>query len=101
MMERMGLNMHEIEGVKEVTIVTTQKEIHLKNAQVFEITAKGSKIFQVASSEVEEVPLQSPKFKEEDVVLIMSQTGVSREKAQAALEESNGDLALAIMRLSS
>ncbi|MDG6933430.1 MAG: transcription factor [Nitrososphaerota archaeon] len=101
MMERMGLNMREIEGVKEVTIVTSQKEIHLKDAQVFEITAKGSRIFQVTASNIEESETAPQKFKEEDVALVMAQAGVSREAARAALEESNGDLALAIMRLSS
>jgi nascent polypeptide-associated complex subunit alpha len=101
MMEKMGLNMNEVKGVKEVSILTDQKEIRIPNAQVFEINAKGMRIFQVSGADVEETELSQPKFKEEDVVLVMSQAGVDREKAVAALEESDGNLALAIMRLKS
>ena len=100
LMERMGLSMKELEGVKEVMIITEDKEIRLINPQVFEINAKGSRVFQITSDKIEETA-QKPEFKEEDIALIMSQTGVSREVATAALTESNGDIALAIMRLKS
>ncbi|MDG6940174.1 MAG: transcription factor [Nitrososphaerota archaeon] len=101
MMERMGLNMKQVEDVKEVVIITGSKEMRLPQAQVFEINAKGMRVFQVSSSTVEEKEVEAPKAKEEDIALVASQAGVSRERAKAALEEADGDIALAILRLSS
>jgi nascent polypeptide-associated complex subunit alpha len=100
-MERMGLNMNQINDVIEVTILSKEKEIKIKNPQVFEITAKGSRVFQITSDNVEEHPTKTKSMKEEDIALVMSQAGVDHETAEAALEEADGDIALAIMRLRS
>ena len=54
MMDRMGINMKEIDGVEEVIIRTSSKDIHIHGAQVSEVNAQGSRIFQVMG-EVEEV----------------------------------------------
>ena len=99
MLERMGVNMKEIRGAEEVIIKTKDKEIVVKSPSVFELQTKGLRIFQISGGEVEEKKLEEPLFKEEDVLLVMSQTGVDRERAIAALKEANGDIALAIMRL--
>ncbi len=99
MLERMGVNMKEIRGAEEVIIKTRDKEIVVKSPSVFELQAKGLRIFQISGGEIEERKLEEPLFKEEDVLLVMSQTGVDRERAIAALKEANGDIALAIMRL--
>jgi nascent polypeptide-associated complex subunit alpha len=100
MMDRMGINMKEIEGVEEVVIKTKDKEIHVRNASVSEVTAQGTKVFQVAG-EVEEVEIEKASFSDEDVLLVQQQAGVSRERAVAALEESQGEVARAILKLSS
>jgi len=50
--------------------------------------------------EVEEVERETKKFSEEDILLVQQQANVSREKALAALEESDGEVARAILRLS-
>jgi nascent polypeptide-associated complex subunit alpha len=99
MMERMGLNMNEIKDVKEVIILTPEKEIHLEKASVFEIKAKDTRVFQVTAESVTEKAVAAPKFTEEDVSLVMTSASVGREKAVSALNESNGDIALAILRL--
>ncbi|HYC26541.1 MAG TPA: NAC domain-containing protein, partial [Nitrososphaerales archaeon] len=54
MMDRMGINMKEIPNVKEVVIVTADKEIHVTNASVSEVNAQGNRVYQVAG-DVEEV----------------------------------------------
>jgi len=100
MLERMGVEMNEIADVKEVIIRTSTKNLIIRNAAVSEINAKGTKVFQVMGSDVEEVDIESPKFSEEDILLVSQQAGVTKERAQAALEDSNGDLAQAIMKLS-
>ena len=99
-MERMGINMKELEGVEEVVIRTADRELHIRNASVSEVTAQGNRMFQVAG-DVEEVEVEKAKFGEEDIVLVQQQANVSREKAMAALEESDGEVARAILRLTS
>jgi nascent polypeptide-associated complex subunit alpha len=99
MMDRMGINMKEIPGVEEVIIKTASKELHIHNAAVSEVNAQGNRIFQVMG-EVEEVEREKMKFSEEDVLLVQQQANVSREKALAALEESEGEVARAILKLS-
>ena len=101
MLERMGINFEPIEDVQEVIIRTKYKDIVVKEASVSEIKAKGTRMFQVVGENVEEVVREKPKFSEEDVLLVAQQTGVSNERAKVALEESNGDLAQAILKLTS
>jgi len=99
LLERMGINMQEVKGAEEVIIKTGEKEIVIRDPMVYEIKAKGMRMFQVSGSDIEEKEIEKPKISEEDIALVMSQTGVSKEKAIAALEEANGDIALAIMHL--
>jgi len=98
MMERMGIDMREIENVQEVVIRTADREMHIKNASVSEVNAQGNRVFQIAG-DVEEVKVEKETFHEEDIVLVQQQTGASREKAVAALEESDGEVARAILKL--
>jgi|TARA_B100002003_G_scaffold236391_1_gene252321 nascent polypeptide-associated complex subunit alpha len=101
MLERMGLDMNQIPDVKEVIIRTSSKDMVIREANVSEINAKGMRVFQVMGSDVEEIEREKPKFTEEDVLLVAQQAGVSKERASVALEESGGDLAQAILQLSS
>ena len=100
MMDRMGINMKEIPNVQEVVIRTADKELHITNASVSEVNAQGNRIFQVAG-EVEEVEVEKKAFSDEDILLVQQQTGASREKAVAALEQSDGEVARAILKLTS
>ncbi|MBI4257452.1 MAG: transcription factor [Thaumarchaeota archaeon] len=101
MLERMGVDMKEVEGVEEVVIRTKSRDIVVKDASVAEVTVKGMRMFQVSGEDVEEKVRQAPKFTEEDVLLVVQQAGVSRERAQSALEDADGDLAKAILSLTS
>ncbi len=98
MMEKMGIDMKEIPNVQEVVIRTADREMHIKNASVSEVNAQGNRVFQVAG-DVEEVEVEKETFNEEDVLLVQQQTGASREKAVAALEQSDGEVARAILKL--
>ena len=100
MMDRMGINMKEIPSVQEVIIKTADKELHITNASVSEVNAQGNRIFQVVG-EVEEVEVEKKAFSDEDILLVQQQTGASREKALAALEQSDGEVARAILKLTS
>jgi nascent polypeptide-associated complex subunit alpha len=98
MMERMGIDMKEIPNVQEVVIRTAEKEMHIKNPSVSEVNAQGNRVFQVAG-DVEEVEVERETFNEEDILLVQQQTGASRERALAALKESDGEVARAILKL--
>jgi len=99
-MERLGINMKEIPGVQEVIIKTSDKEMHIKDASVSEVNAQGQRIFQVMG-DVEEVEVEKEAFNEEDILLVQQQANVTREKAMAALEETEGEVARAILKLTS
>ncbi len=105
MMQRMGLNMGEVPDVQEVILRTSTKEIIVKNPDVAVLEMHGQKIFQVTGEKITEKELEKPEKKmmipEEDVRLVADQTGKSVEKAQRALEETEGDLAKAILLLQS
>jgi nascent polypeptide-associated complex subunit alpha len=75
------------------------KEIFLKKPQVVEMKGKDSTIFQVIATDIEETNRDVPSFKEEDIVLVMQQANVSKEKAIVALTDTKGDLAQAILNL--
>ncbi|MBI3859687.1 MAG: transcription factor [Thaumarchaeota archaeon] len=99
-MERMGINMKEISGVQEVVIRTSDRELHITNASVSEVTAQGNRVFQVAG-DVEEVEVEKKTFSDEDVLLVQQQANVTKERALAALEASDGEVARAILKLTS
>ena len=100
MMDKLGINMKEIPNVQEVVIRTPDKEMHITNASVSEVNAQGQRMFQVAG-EVEEVEIEKKAFSDEDILLVQQQTGVTKERAVAALEESDGEVARAILKLTS
>ncbi|WP_461866329.1 nascent polypeptide-associated complex protein [Thermococcus sp.] len=96
LMRQMGIKMEELDGVKEVVIRLENKEIILKEPVVTVITAHGEKSYQiVGEEEIREIL----NISEDDIKLVMEQTGVDYETAKKALEETKGDLAEAIIKL--
>lgn len=100
MLDKMGLEMKEMGDIEEVIIRTEAKELFLIKPQVIEMKGKDSTIFQVVATDIEERQKEIPSFKDEDVVLVMQQASVSKERAIQALIDSKGDLAQAIINLS-
>ena len=103
MMQRMGLSTNPMPDVQEVIIRTSRKEITVENPEVAVLDLQGQKIFQVTGERITEKELEKPEKRvtipEEDVRLVADQTGKSVEEAQRALEETEGDLAKAILLL--
>ncbi len=103
-MKKMGISQSEIPNVSEVIIRTRDNEIVITNAQVVCIDMSGTKSYQIAgiettrplTSDPGETVLQIP---EEDIQLVMSQTGCAREKAMEALEAVDGQPAEAIIKI--
>ena len=95
MMRKLGMNVESIDAV-EVIIKCDTKELIIRNPVVQKIRIQGIESFQI-QGEVEEKPLLA--IKDEDVELVAQQANVSMEEARKALEECDGDIAEAIMRL--
>ena len=101
MMQRMGLIMGAMPDVQEVIIKTSTKEIIVENPEVAVMEMQGQKIFQVMGERIVEKAVEKAlKIPEEDVQLVATQARVSPEEARAALEQTKGDLAQAILLLS-
>ncbi len=99
MIDKMGLDMKEMSDVREVTIKTNNKEIIIENPTVTEMKGKDSTIFTITAEDYSERELEVPMFNDDDLDMICDQTGVDKEKAQAALTDADGDIARAIMML--
>jgi nascent polypeptide-associated complex subunit alpha len=100
MMQRMGLSMNPME-VEEVVLRTKEKEIIIEDPEVAVLEMQGQKIYQITGGHSTEKVLEK-KFivPEEDVQLVAQQAKVTLERARAALEQTSGDLAQAILLLS-
>ena len=93
-MKQMGIKSEEILA-EEVIIKTPEKEIIIKNPQVTKINMGGQESFQIAGEISERT---SEKFSQDDIKMIMEQTGATEQEAEKALEET-GDIAEAIIKL--
>jgi nascent polypeptide-associated complex subunit alpha len=117
-MKRQGIDMDTLDGVEKVVVLTRDKEIVFDRPEVTTITAQGMVTYQVVGSPKERArsagaaavdadvsgedlveAIASAKYSEEDVELVMGQTGVSEEDARAALDACDGEVAEAIIKL--
>ncbi|MGQ9787879.1 MAG: nascent polypeptide-associated complex protein [Candidatus Hadarchaeaceae archaeon] len=96
-MRQMGVKMQELDGVREVAIKLSDREIVIPDAQVTLTEIAGQKSYQVIGREIER--RLAPEIAEEDIKLVMEQAGVDKETANKALLETNGDIAEAILKL--
>jgi len=96
-MKQMGIEQEEIPAEK----VTIEKEdgskIIIQPANVTKITMQGQETFQISGNISEE---SEEAFTEDDVQTVIEKTGCSKKDAKKALENSNGDLAEAILNIS-
>lgn len=95
LMRQMGMSMEQLEGVEEVVIRTADKEYRFVDAEVNVMEVKGDKTYQVTGT-----PDIVERMSEDDVALVAEKTGKSPEEARAALKQSDGDIAQAIINLS-
>jgi nascent polypeptide-associated complex subunit alpha len=104
MMRRMGITQEDIPDVEEVVIRTRAKELVISQAAVTAMTVQGQTTYQVVG-EMKERPrkheekAQEAGVPDEDVQLVVSQTGCSPTEAKKALEECDGAPAEAILKI--
>ena len=95
-MKRMGIQQEDLE-VKEIIMKLEDKELIFKNPQVAKVNMMGQETYQVVG-EAEEREIKE-EISEEDIKTVMEQAKVSKEEAEKALNEYEGDLAEAILKL--
>ena len=109
MMKRAGIKMEELDDVQEVIIRTKSKDYRVTQAQVQVVDMHGQKSYQIAGVTEElakgaageagaEAP-SGPAIPAEDIALVAERTGASEAEARKALEECNGEVAEAIIKL--
>ena len=102
MMKRLGINIKEIDNVRRVIIETDSKKYIIDNAEVTIMDAQGQKTYQVtgrARIVTQEEKPEEETIPQEDIDLVAEQSGKSKAEAKKALEETNGDIAEAILKL--
>ncbi len=96
LMKQMGVKMTEIEA-EEVIIKTPEEEYVFENPEVAVVTITGQKTFQLSGNYI--IRKRQREIAEEDIKLVMEQATCTREEAEKALRESKGDIAAAILHL--
>ena len=97
MLKQLGMSQEEIEAETVVIKKTDGSSITISNPSVQKIKMQGQETFQISGDISEQ---EQQKFTEEDVSLVAEKTSSTKEKARAALEKTNGDIAEAIVKLS-
>jgi len=111
LLKRYGIDVEEIKGVERVEIHLADRVIVISSPQVLAFKTAKQTVFQVLGEEVREerrgeTPraegvVEEVKVSEDDVRFVAEYTGVSLEKAREALVKARGDIAKAIMILTS
>lgn len=94
MMRQMGMESEELDATEVIFKLSGGGELVIKNPNVTVITAMGQKTYQVIGEEKTETAIP-----EDDIKLVAMQANVSEDEARSALEETDGDLAEAIVLL--
>ena len=98
-MKKMGMDMKELKNVKEVIIRLEDKELIIPNAEVSLMNVMGQETYQV-TGKAQEVEIEEELIiTDEDIEMVANQAGVSKDEAEQALIDTNGDLAEAILKL--
>ena len=98
MMQRMGMQVEQLDDVTRVIMETPSKRIIIDSPEVATITVQGQTMYQVGGGTMRE-ETAGEQSSADDAKLVASQAGVSQEEATAALKQSAGDLAQAIVLL--
>ncbi len=107
MMRQMGMKVDQIRNVSKVVIFSEEGDIVIANPQVTKTKIMGQTMYQVVGEQSVESPPAKAEVtaesavSEEDVKLVASQARTSKERAREALLKTKGDIAEAIISLTS
>jgi nascent polypeptide-associated complex subunit alpha len=95
MMKQMGIKTEELNAKKVTFELENGKKLIIENPNVSAMTMQGKKTYTVIGEEKEE----QAGIPHEDVEMVVQQTGATEEEVLKVLEENNGDIAEAILKL--
>ncbi|MBT3642891.1 nascent polypeptide-associated complex protein [archaeon] len=95
MMKKMGISQTPL-NVRRVVFEMDDTNLVINDPQVLKVMMQGQETYQVTGEAEEE---SSEDFSEDDVSMVKEQTGKSEDEVRSALEETEGDIAEAIMKL--
>lgn len=99
MMSRMGIKSTEIKA-QRVIIESDLLNIVIENPSITKIDMQGAISFQISGDVSEQQAQISVNISADDIKMVMEKTGITNEqKIKEALEESGGDIAEAILKL--
>ena len=97
-MQRMGIKQIEVDA-SEVIIRCPDKEIVIVNPSVSKVNMMGQETWQISGEAHERGTSTAPSISDDDVKTVSEQAKVSEEESRKALEETKGDIAEAIVKL--
>ncbi len=95
MMKKMGISQTPL-NVSRVIFEMENKNLVIEEPSVIRVMMQGQETYQVSGDAQEE---DTQSFSDEDIKMVSSQTGKNENESRSALEESDGDIAEAIMKL--
>lgn len=93
MMKQLGIKSEEIQANEVVIKKADGTEMKIVEPQIMIIEMQGQKSFQITGK------VQEASFSEDDLKLVVEQTGKTEQEAKIALEKNKGDIAKAILDL--
>jgi len=99
MMKQMGIQQDDIDDAVRVEIICESRKIVIEPCQVAKVNMMGQKTWQVMGESREESLDSTPEISDDDIKTVMEQAGCPEAEARKAIEDSEGDLAAAIMKL--
>ncbi len=104
MMKQLGIQQVEVPAIEVIIKLKNNRELIIHNPQVSKVNMMGQHTYQIIGEAHEQqstnqITQGELEISEEDIKTVMEQTNASKEKVYAALIESEGDLALAILNL--
>ena len=97
-MKRLGIKQEEIDA-ELVIIKTADKDLVIKSPHVSKVNMMGQETFQIVGDVTEVEKEERTDINDDDASTVMEQTNCTKEEALEALQESNGNLAEAILSL--
>ena len=92
-MKRLNMDVTTLDA-EEVIIKMADKNIIISRPEIMIANMMGKEVYQISGEISESVPV-----KEEDILMVMEQTGKDRQTVSEVLERLNNDLAQAIKEL--
>lgn len=92
-MKKLGIKQEDIGASRVIIETLDNKKIIIDHPTIQKIDMAGNVSFQISGDISEE------KFSDEDINIVVEQTGASKDKAKKSLEKNNGDLAKTILEL--